>query len=57
MHRRALKGYIITTGEFTEPAIKWAAGKPIELIDRIKLAKLLDNYQPSYIEPKQTSFF
>ena len=46
-HRRAKKGYIVTTGEFTEPAQKWVSGKPIELIDRIRLAELLNRYQPN----------
>jgi hypothetical protein len=46
-HRQALKGYIVTTGEFTEPAIKWATNKPIVLIGRIRLAELLDQYLPS----------
>jgi restriction system protein len=58
IHRRALKGYIVTTGEFTETALKWVAGTPIELIDRTRLAELLDRYQPgTTIGHKQQSFW
>jgi len=46
-HRQALKGYIVTTGEFTEPAMRWATNKPIVLIGRTRLAELLDQYLPS----------
>jgi HJR/Mrr/RecB family endonuclease len=52
-HRKSFRGFVVTTGEFTEPAIKWAAGKPIELIDRTRLADLLDKYQPAVSEGKK----
>ncbi len=57
VHRHALKGYIVTSGEFTEPAIRWAADKPIELISRTRLAELLDQYQPSESVSEQPSFW
>lgn len=47
IHRNAKKGYLVTTGQFTEPARAWSQGKPIELIDRTRLAELLDTYLPT----------
>lgn len=45
MSERANKGILITTGHFTKSAISFAEGKPIELIDGIKLKELLTQYQ------------
>lgn len=42
---RANKGILMTTGHFTKSAINFAEGKPIELIDGIKLKELLSQYQ------------
>jgi len=44
---RAFQGYIVTTGEFTQPAHTWSSGKPIGLIGRHVLAELLDKYLPN----------
>ncbi len=33
----AVRGYIVTTNYFSEPARKWASGKPIDLIDADQL--------------------
>jgi len=53
---RANKGILITTGTFTSSAIKFANGKPIELIDGNKLKGLLTSYNMYGIEPtKETS--
>jgi len=45
MSERANKGILMTTGHFTKSAIGFAEGKPIELIDGIKLKELLTKYQ------------
>ena len=45
MSERANKGILMTTGHFTRSAISFAEGKPIELIDGIKLKELLTQYQ------------
>lgn len=45
MSERANKGVLMTTGHFTKSAIGFAEGKPIELIDGIKLKELLTKYQ------------
>ena len=45
MSERANKGILMTTGHFTKSAIGFAEGKPIELIDGIKLKELLTQYQ------------
>jgi hypothetical protein len=41
-HERAGKGIVITTGTFSRAAVKFAAGKPIELIDGSTLVNLLN---------------
>lgn len=41
---RANKGILMTTGYFTKSAITFADGKPLELIDGIKLKELLNKY-------------
>lgn len=41
LHSKASKGYIVTTGHFTSNASNWAKGKPIELINRENLIRLL----------------
>lgn len=41
---RANKGILMTTGHFTKSAVKFSEGKPIELIDGIKLKSLLAEY-------------
>lgn len=43
MSERANKGILMTTGYFTKSAIKFADGKPIELIDGKKIQELLSN--------------
>lgn len=40
MHENAVRGYIVTTGEFTQQAKDWARGKPIELIDGQQLTHM-----------------
>lgn len=45
---RANKGILMTTGYFTPSAIKFAEGKPIELIDGEKLSELLRQYNLNY---------
>lgn len=42
---RANKGILITTGYFTQSAISFAEGKPIELIDGDKLNNLIKQYE------------
>lgn len=44
IHSGANAGCIITTSFFTKQAIQWAQGKPIKLIDKIKLQNLLIKY-------------
>lgn len=41
---RANKGILMTTGTFTAPAIRFAEGKPLELIDHSKLDDLFNQY-------------
>lgn len=41
---RANKGILMTSGVFTKQAQVFAEGKPIELIDGVKLRELLDGY-------------
>jgi len=41
LHSKASKGYIITTGGFPASAYSWVYGKPIELIGKEQLAKLI----------------
>lgn len=43
-NERANKGILITSGTFTQSAIKFAEGKPLELIDRGQLEDLLLEY-------------
>lgn len=43
-HERASKGILITSGTFTQSAIKFVEGKPLELIDRGQLEDLLLEY-------------
>jgi hypothetical protein len=42
MSERANKGILVTTSSFTRQALKFAANKPMELIDGEKLVSLLD---------------
>lgn len=44
MSERANKGILMTTGHFTKSAIAFADGKPIELIDGVKMHELLGAY-------------
>lgn len=44
IHCGAKAGYIITTSHFTKQAIQWAGNKPIKLINKIQLQKLLMKY-------------
>ena len=44
MHTKADKGFIVTTGNFTEPAFVWVKDKPIDLIDGKRLKELLHTY-------------
>lgn len=43
-HERASKGILITTSNFSNECLKFARGKPIELINRRKLTQLLTNH-------------
>jgi restriction system protein len=47
LHEKASRGYLVTTGRFSSPAIDWAKGKPIELVDRDKLAFMLERFLPN----------
>lgn len=42
---RANKGILITNSTYTNSAVKFSQGKPIELIDGLKLATLLEKYE------------
>ncbi|KKS41684.1 MAG: Restriction endonuclease [Candidatus Gottesmanbacteria bacterium GW2011_GWB1_43_11] len=42
-HERASKGILITTSDFSNECVKFAQGKPIELINRKKLTQLLED--------------
>jgi restriction system protein len=44
-HEGASKGVLITTSRFSLEAIKFAEGKPLELIDGQQLEELLRRYQ------------
>ena len=44
LHQEADRAYLVTTSTFTEPATRWAEGKPLQLIDKYQLAALLDAY-------------
>lgn len=46
---RANKGILMTTGTFTAPAIRFAKGKPLELIDYPKLDFLFNQYGLTYL--------
>lgn len=39
-HEQAARGFLVTTGTFSQAAQQWAAGKPIELIDGQRLERL-----------------
>ena len=39
-HEQADRGAIVTAGEFTDQARRWAAGKPIELIDGEEVVRI-----------------
>ena len=39
---RAARGYIVTTSFFSRAARKWAEGKPIDLVDKNKLAEAVE---------------
>jgi len=41
IHKKAQKGYIVTTGHFTFAAREFSKGKPIHLIDGPELAEML----------------
>lgn len=45
LHSGAVKAILITTGYFTEDAVSFAQGKPIELVDGKALTCLIDQYQ------------
>lgn len=51
----ANKGILITTSSFTSPAINFAAGKPLELIDGTKFNQLLSKYSLAGIEGEASS--
>ena len=40
IHEGATYGYLVTSGLISEEARRWAAGKPIQLIDGYQLAEL-----------------
>ena len=44
---RADRGILVTSGHFTRPAIAFATGKAIELVDGPALAKLVQDVQPT----------
>lgn len=50
----ANKGILITTSTFTSPAINFAAGKPLELIDGAKFSQLLAKYSLGSIQNTAT---
>lgn len=52
---RANKGILMTTGTFTSSAVFFAQGKNIELIDREKLNKLINQYSISFFEKRKKS--
>ncbi len=45
LHSGAVKAILITTGYFTEGAVAFAYGKPIELVDGDALGRLIDQYR------------
>lgn len=59
MHENAVRGYIVTTGEFTQQAKSWTRGKPIELIDGQRLTQMLQMREmsgvPAITTPSQTA--
>ena len=42
MHTRVTKGVLVTTSDFSPDAIRFAEGKPLELINGQQLAELLN---------------
>lgn len=44
-HYGAKRGYLVTTGRVTQPAIDWVAGKPIEILDGDALGRLSIQWQ------------
>jgi restriction system protein len=42
----ATKGYYVTTGQFTKPAIQYVANKPIELVDLSKIQDMVEELTP-----------
>jgi hypothetical protein len=40
-HEKADRGAIVTTGKFTEQAMRWARGKPIELVEGGEFLRLM----------------
>lgn len=46
LHENAVRGCIVTTGEFTQQAKSWARGKPIELIDGQRLNQMRQSRLP-----------
>lgn len=57
MSERANKGILITTGHFTFSAIEFAQDKNIELIDGVKLHKLLNQYEEVNLANEVKIFF
>ncbi len=51
---KASKAIIITSGEFTQPAIEFASDKPIELINGEKLLKMISEVH-NKVEERQTN--
>jgi restriction system protein len=41
MSESASKGFVVTTGTFSQAALAWAEGKPIELLDGEQLVKMV----------------
>jgi len=39
---QAVRGYIVTTSVFSDAARAWAEGKPIDLVDKKKLAEAVE---------------
>lgn len=52
-NERANKGILITTGNFTNEAKKFAQGKNLELIGNLELVKLIQKFLPDFANARQ----
>jgi CheY-like chemotaxis protein len=55
-HEKATKGFLVTTGSFSQPAKKWSQGKNIELIDKFTLAGLVKRFIASDFQVELLGF-